>query len=211
LKSSPVRRAYRLKMKLLTLLLPVLATVVTADSDFDLSSSASVYIQPIGSSATPITPLADIRYDSSSLSAEIDSYEAPDLSPDSKLVRVGIYDPSSKTWKSSTTATSAETFAQGYTPTIILSLDAKGDVFGVTVKSGGVDAGQTRDFGPKVKLIKMVKGRTPELNEPKIVTKEGKIEGEEIEKTMFQKYVIPVSEKTFHYVANALQLSDIGG
>lgn len=177
-------------MKLSTILLPLLSAIVAADSDFDITSSATVYIQAIGSPSSPVAALAGIRYDSSSLSAEIDSYEAPELSDGSSLVRLGIYDPASKSWTSSTTVTSAETFAQGYSPTFILSLDVKGNVLGVTCKSGIVDAGQTRDFGPKVKVVKMAKGKQPELNRPIVLSPEGKVAEPEPEKTLFQRYIL---------------------
>lgn len=69
-----------------------------------------------------------------------------------------------------------------------------GDVIGVTYKSVKVDAGQTRDFGPKVKVVKMTKGKRPEFNRPIVVSKEGTEEGEVPEKTMLQKCVIPNSK-----------------
>jgi hypothetical protein len=178
-------------MKLFTILSTVLAAAVASvaspDSDFDLSSSTTISIQAIGSSSSPVT-LASIRYDPSTLVAEIDSFEAPEISPDSNLVRLGVYSPSSKSWATSTTVTSSESFAQGYVPIFVLSLDANGDVLSVSVKSGLADAGQTRDFGPKVKVVKMAKGKTPELNRPVVLSPEGKLKEEEPEKTLLQKY-----------------------
>lgn len=81
-----------------------------------------------------------------------------------------------------------ESFAKGYSPTIVLNLDAQGSVIGVTVKSARIDAGQTRDFGPKVTLRRMEKGKGAELNRPVVLSAEGKLEQPEVEKTMLQKY-----------------------
>ena len=83
--------------------------------------------------------------------------------------------------------TSAESFSKGYSPTLVLSLDAQGGVIGVSCKSGKIDAGQTRDFGPKVKVLKTAKGKLPELNRPVVLSPEGKLAGPEPEKSMLQK------------------------
>ncbi len=82
---------------------------------------------------------------------------------------------------------SAENFAKGYSPTLVLTLDVNGGVVGVSCKSGAIDAGQTRDFGPKVLVKKMVKGKGPELNRPVVLNPEGKLEEPPEEKTFLQK------------------------
>lgn len=58
---------------------------------------------------------------------------------------------------------------------------------GATVKSSRIDAGQTRDFGPKVKVRRVGRGVAPELNRPVVLSAEGKLEEPEVEKTMLQK------------------------
>jgi len=150
-------------MKLLNLLLAACAIPLIASQFTD---STKVYIQPISSSSSSIAPisLVEIRYNPSTLSAELVSYETPLLPSDSKLLRIGIYDTATSTWKSSTSMTSAESFAKGYRPTLVLSLDAQGAVLGVACKSSKVSAGGTRDFGPGVKVVKTVKGVQPSLN-----------------------------------------------
>jgi len=99
-----------------------------------------------------------------------------------------VYDAATSSWKSSTSMTSAESFSKGYSPTLVLSLDAQGGVIGVSCKSGKIDAGQTRDFGPKVKVLKTAKGKLPELNRPVVLSPEGKLAEPEPEKSMLQKY-----------------------
>jgi len=59
---------------------------------------------------------------------------------------------------------------------------------GVAVKSSLIDAGQTRDFGPKVMVRGVVEGKKPELNRPVVLNTEGKVEVEEKEKTLLQRY-----------------------
>ena len=70
---------------------------------------------------------------------------------------------------------------------ITLTLDLQGNVVGVSVKSARVDAGQTRDFGPKVRVVRMKRGSGPGLNRPVVLSPEGKAPVEEVEKTLLQK------------------------
>ncbi|KAG9244257.1 hypothetical protein BJ878DRAFT_421779 [Calycina marina] len=158
-------------------------------SSLEYLDSTTISIQPITSSSilTPPVPLTDIKYNPSTLSASISSYETPDIEPSIRNLRIGVWDAATATWKSSTSVTSAESFAKGYRPTIVLSLDGKGGVLGVSLKSSVIDAGQTRDFGPKVLVRGVVKGRQPSLNKP-VVLVEGKLEEPIVEKTMLQKY-----------------------
>jgi hypothetical protein len=174
-------------MRVLTLFLAFCVQVLAAPSSSDLIDSTTVYIQSIGSPAAPIAPLAEIKYNPTTLSAELVSFGPPDLSDDAKLVRIGVYDVASASWKSSTSMTSAESFAKGFRPTFVLSLDAQGGVLGVACKSGKIDAGQTRDFAPRVKVLRTGKGKQPELNKPVVLSPEGKLAQPEPEKTMLQK------------------------
>jgi hypothetical protein len=172
-------------MRFFAILVALCAPVFAASSE--LIDSTTVYIQSVESSSTPVIPLAEIKYNPSTLSAELISFDAPELSPESKLLRVGVYDVASSSWKSSTSTTSAQNFAKGYSPTLVLSLDAQGGVIGVSLKSGKIDAGQTRDFGPKVKVLKTAKATAPALNRAVVLSAEGKLEEPVPEKTMLQK------------------------
>jgi hypothetical protein len=174
-------------MKTLVLFLSLCALLSAAFAVPELIDSTTVYIQPIDGSSSPAGPLAEIKYNPSTLDAELESFEAPEISPEAKLVRIGVYDAATSTWKSSTSMTSAESFSKGFRPTLVLSLDAQGGVLGVTCKSGKIDAGQTRDFGPKVKVVKTVKGKQPDLNRPVVLSPEGTVEESVPEKTFLQK------------------------
>jgi hypothetical protein len=172
----------KLPFGLLAFGIPLLAIAASSE----LIDSTTISIQPIESSSIPIT-LAEINYNPSTLSAELVSYDAPEIDSESKLLRVGVYDTATSSWKSATSMTSAESFSKGYSPTLVLSLDAQGGVIGVSCKSGKIDAGQTRDFGPKVKMSKTAKGKLPELNRPVVLSPEGKLAEPEPEKSILQK------------------------
>lgn len=173
-------------MRLIGILLALCTIAIASPAFSELIDSTTVYIQSIESSSSP-KPLAEIRYNPSTLEAEIAEFFAPELPPESKHVRIGAYDGAISDWKSSTSLTSADSFAKGFQPTIVLSLDAQGGLLGVAYKSAKIDAGQTRDFGPKVKVLKMSRGKLPELNRPVVLSAEGRLEEPEPEKTMLQK------------------------
>ncbi|KAF4123710.1 hypothetical protein GMORB2_6411 [Geosmithia morbida] len=165
--------------------------------------TAQIYIQPLSSSTSPSSDakpsrLAEISYDPhTSSSSTVVSYEAPDLPSSSDdddgedgdgtvLVRVGLYDTESARWLSGTTVASADNFAKGFSPNIILTVSGGGDVVGVACKGVRIDAGQTRDFGPKALVVVEARGKQPELNKPVVISTNGK-QVEEQEKTFLQK------------------------
>ncbi|PKS06985.1 hypothetical protein jhhlp_005582 [Lomentospora prolificans] len=150
---------------------------------------AKIYIQPVTTSSESQTPdfLADIEYHVADPSAsEIVNYEFPEIPEDVERIRIGLYDSSSKSWTASSLA-SVDNFSKGYAPTLLLSVDQAGRPIGVTFKGVLIDAGQTRDFGPKVIVSVTKKGAQPELNKPVVLSPEGKKVVEE-EKTFLQKY-----------------------
>lgn len=186
-------------MKLHIQVTSLLAIVAAASGNADDSSTTiTVCLQSIATPPLPIVHLAEIHYDSSTLIAELASFDAPELSSEVNLVRIGICNTATHAWKSSTSVTSTESFNKGYAPIIVLSLDTHGDVIGVTCKSGKVDAGQTRDFGPKTKVVKMSNARRPDLNRPQLLSKEGTVEGELPEKTILQKCVLTQSQVYYY-------------
>lgn len=172
-----------------------ISSLLSALCAASLASAAArtveVSIQPVEASAKP-APLAAITFDiTTQESATVDAYDAPDLPEDTKTVRVGVYDSKAKTWMSSTTVASVDNFSKGFSPNIILSTDSKGQVVSVALKGVAIDAGQTRDFGPKAIVLMPSRGTQPQLNKPVTLSAEGKKIPEEQEKTFLQKYVIP--------------------
>ncbi|KAL7623831.1 hypothetical protein AAE478_005387 [Parahypoxylon ruwenzoriense] len=168
---------------LAALALAGLASAAAADR------TAAIYIQPVSQSAVAPALLAEIAYDPSSPAetAEVISYEAPELPEEARLVRIGVYSASAGRWESSTSVASVDNFGKGYAPTLLLSVDEEGQVFGAALRGVRIDAGQTRDFGPKAVVLATRPGSQPELNKPVVLSPEGKNVVPE-EKTFFQKY-----------------------
>lgn len=155
--------------------------------------TAHIYIQSVETAGKP-SPLAEIAYDVRSPStSEVLTYEAPDLADGTETVRVGVYDVKSKSWSSGTTVASADNFGKGFSPNFLVSVDASGEVLSTALKGVQIDAGHTRDFGPKVVLLPEERGTQPALNKPVVLNPEGKRE-EIQEKTLLQKY-----ERPFHH------------
>ncbi|KAG5996775.1 hypothetical protein E4U43_002800 [Claviceps pusilla] len=156
--------------------------------------STEIYIQAISSPPEAPLPLAEITYDlaalasssSSSSAAAVLSYDSPEIPESARLVRVGVYDKASKTWTSGTTVASTENFAKGYSPTIVVNVNHEGRVVSAALKGVQVDAGQTRDFGPKVVVLTEGEGAQPVLNKPVVVTEGEKVEVDE--RSFLQKY-----------------------
>lgn len=111
-------------------------------------------------------------------------------------------------WISSTTLASAENFAKGYAPVLAVTISPSisastsssknskgagggggggGDILGVAIKGVAVDAGYTRDFGPKAVLVRTEPGRQVDLNRPVVLGPEGKTVEAEPEKSLLQK------------------------
>jgi hypothetical protein len=156
--------------------------------------SAQVYVQPIIGPSTissnPPQAFAEVAYDPASLaSSSIVSYEAPEIPDTSSVVRIGLYDTKSGSWLSGTTVASADNFAKGYRPTVVVTVDASGEVLSAAFKGVAIDAGQTRDFGPQAVVLVETKGKQPELNKPVVLSPEGKKVVPEVEKPLWQKYV----------------------
>lgn len=184
-------------MKLVASALALLAAIPLASAD---PSTAEIYIQPIGSTSSPVL-LAEITYDISTpdASAAVTSYEAPELPETASLARIGLYDTRTGKWTGSTSVSSVENFGKGYSPHFLLNLDttkASGTdqednvatILGASLRGVRIDAGQTRDFGPQARLVLTARGKQPDLNKPVVLSPEGK-KVEKEEKTFLQKFV----------------------
>lgn len=189
---------------LLALCAQIIPLVAAAAGPLEQTDVAEIYIQPLNSESA--YPLASITYNPSTLSASLLSYEPPiDLLPpfesesssppssalaSQNLALLGSFDPHTSTFKSSTSLLSLANFQKGYRPTILLTLDSSGAILGVTVKSGVIDAGATRDFAPTVEVRRMVRGKQPVLGPNVVLSKEGRVEEEVVEKSFLQKWVL---------------------
>lgn len=189
-------------MRLFASLCTVLcAAVVAAAAASEDIRTVSIYVQPVvttssssAASASPASPslLAEIQYDVSSdplAAAAVSSYEAPDIPKEgAELVRIGIFDPRTQAWASSTSVTAAANFGKGFSPHLVLSVDAAGNYLGVSVRGVAIDAGATRDFGPQARVLVSRPGKQVEPNRPVVLSPEGRKVAPEEEKTFLQKY-----------------------
>jgi len=184
-----------------------LASFTTANADVDAGTNKRttiIYIQAVTAAESPAAaaaplPLAELQYDVLAPSeAQVISYEAPDLPEDARLVRVGLYDASNKRWTSSTSVASVANFEKGYSPALMLSVDREGHPIGAAIRGVAIDAGQTRDFGPQAAVLVTEAGKQPDLNKPVVLSHEGKQVVPE-EKSMLQKYVVPLLYSTLLY------------
>jgi hypothetical protein len=178
--------------------------------------TASIYVQPVAvppSSEPKPALLAEVRYQTPVPSEyEVFSYEAPDLPEDAKLLRLGVYDPSSARWVSSTSVASVENFGKGYAPHFVVTVGGQRgeEVLGVSVRGVRIDAGHTRDFGPQVIVVPTAQGKQPDLNKPVVLSPEGRKVQPEVEKSFLQKYVAysldPALRMLWWPVANLTQV-----
>ncbi|KAI0112091.1 hypothetical protein GGR51DRAFT_54991 [Nemania sp. FL0031] len=165
--------------------------------------TSTIYIQAVAASPAAPVPLAELQYDILAPSeAQILTYEAPELPDEAELVRVGIYDPVTKQWISSTSVASVDNFDKGYSPALILSVDHSGIPISAAIRGVRIDAGQTRDFGPQAMVVVTTAGKQPDLNKPIVLSPEGKQVVPE-EKSMLQKY--------WWVIALILMMSVLGG
>lgn len=169
-----------------TTLLSALCAIPVAFAD---PRTVQIHVQPLTAPPVEPAPLAEVSYDPLVPdSSSIVAYEAPEIPESADLVRVGVYDPKSSRWISGATVASAENFSKGYAPTLMLTVDSRGgDVLSAACKGVRIDAGQTRDFGPRAVVLVEARGKQPELNKPVVLSPEGK-KVEEQEKTFLQKY-----------------------
>jgi hypothetical protein len=171
--------------------------------------TATIYIQAVAASSAAPLPLAELQYDVLAPSeAQVLSYEAPELPEETKLVRVGLYDPAAKRWASSTSVASVGNFDKGYSPALMLSVDRAGVPVSAAIRGVRIDAGQTRDFGPQAIILVAEAGKQPDLNKPVVLSPEGKQVVPE-EKSMLQKYVVPnpARQGSFSSLHNLLHLT----
>lgn len=177
-------------MRPIQLFLAVLsAALVRAESQ-----TAAIYLQPITSPEAAPSFLADVTYDTTDVSAStVTEYEAPELPEDAKLIRIGVYDRAAKRWASSTSVASVDNFSKGYSLHVTVSVDAQGQYLGASCRGVGIDAGQTRDFGPQAMVVVTEQGKQPDLNRPVVLSPEGKQVVPE-EKSILQKYVSSVGD-----------------
>ncbi|KAK5169765.1 uncharacterized protein LTR77_005743 [Saxophila tyrrhenica] len=167
-------------MHLITLALALLAPLAFADR------TADIFAWPLSASSSQ--SLASCTYNSTH--ATVKNYKPPTIPTGDEVVRIGFHHPD-KQW--SGVATAASNFGPGKDRTLLLHVDAKGELYHVgfkaTLREGGSSSasGSGKD-GLDVEVVRAKEGQGPVLNKPVVLTAEGKVEGKEPEKSFFQKY-----------------------
>ena len=177
-------------MQRLMLLFAILFGVtltLSRPEDPDSIRRTTIYAWPLSSSPSK---LADIEYSPVEQYTSILSYTPPPSS--SGLVRVGLYNTSTKAWLGST-VTSAASFQPGLQGTISLNANAEGAIWRVSFHSSkktastpqsADDAGNSQ---PLVEILRPAPAPQPHLNKPLVLSPDGKLPEKEVEKSFLQK------------------------
>jgi len=187
-------------MKLLQLIsCPLFIAAAAAQTVVD-AGRRSVIVQSWPLSAAKPQPLAQVSYDPTTKSSSISSYTPPEVAYTvDDLVRVGLYDDSDSKWRG--VVTSAATFDPKYQQKLLLHLDEAGNVWHVAISTilmpkpvkGKIVNGKRQPPAPVPQIIVDVLLPTPApqpiLNKPIVLSPEGTVEAEKVEKTMLQKCV----------------------
>ncbi|OGM40396.1 hypothetical protein ABOM_010807 [Aspergillus bombycis] len=183
-------------MRLFTVVFSVLSTInsyaqaTTPDSSQRISTD--IFYWPITSSEPSV--FARVSYDPNSLESNVISYSPPITvqTESSSLVRVGLYtsngiDP--KQWTGTLTSWSAIAGSDGQRPMLQLYLDSSNKVYFVALTLSLLESTTASNTtSPIMKLIPLEAGPRPHLNRPVVVTPDGTIPEDVVEKTFFQKY-----------------------
>ncbi|KAI9689766.1 MAG: hypothetical protein M1822_009648 [Bathelium mastoideum] len=172
-----------------TLLAPVLASEAT-------KQQVTVYAWPLSASKPQV--LAEVTYDTQSLSARAQKYHQPAPVSAEELVRVGLYDTKTADWVGVVTSGS-QFVGNNREKTLTLHLDQDGRPFHVGFgasapspseekKQGKGKTAAAGEGGLNVVVKTPVRGPQPHLNKPIVLSQDGKLQEKEPEKTFLQKY-----------------------
>lgn len=191
------------------LISPLLLILFAAPTLAAADSTATIYVWPL--SAPSPTSFATVVLSNAQTppTAEVKSFQLPSVPPSKDdLVRVGLYDPSTKQWTG--TVTAASSFADGLRRKLTLHVDDNGDAYQAALsaytlpgKSKTKDGkkGEKKDAKKKkdvkrdaenvleVEVIPTKPGAQPILNKPVVLNAEGKVPQpeEKDERTFLQK------------------------
>lgn len=181
-------------MQLFTSLLVLLGALTTVSGAVDPVSvrSTTVYAWPLSSSSP--SKLAEIEYNPAERSTSVLSYSPPKIpsSSSKELVRIGVYNSSTKAWLGST-VTSAASFEPDFQGTIRLHVDAEGEVWRAAFHSArritpSDQDSRNAEIGKlRVEVLRPVPAPQPHLNKPVVLSPDGKVPEVEVERSFLQK------------------------
>ena len=193
------------------LILPFTTSLLPADNNVPATHTATIHYQPL-ESPTPL-PLAILTYKPSHPHTyTVQSFTPPSISPSSSsssysfsvddLIRIGTLNSTSNNLSSRTTLTALSSFEPSLHGVFYAYLDpANGDVWSVSYRASSAQplasieasspgdgaAGDGKKRLPDLRILERAPAPRPVLNRPVVLSPDGKMEGEVVEKTFLQK------------------------
>lgn len=174
----------------------LLAFFLSLAAAAEAQKSIDIFAWPL--SASKSQTFASVSYNSTT--ATLRSHTRPSISESDEIVRVGFHHPSTGKW--SGIATSASNFAQSKDQKLQLLLNDEGEVYHIGFKAGDASSGSGKEStkdGLSVEVVPMRAGPQVFLNKPVVVNPDGKVGGEEEQKTFLQKYGLLFDRVTWGY------------
>jgi len=174
----------RLSLALSVLLSFFLSPAAGAESQ----KSIDIFAWPL--SASKSQTFASISYNTTT--ATLKSHSRPSIPEIDEIVRIGFHHSSTGKW--SGIATSASNFAEGKDQKLQLLLNSEGEVYHVGFKAEDASKAssgsgkESKKDGLSVEVVPMNAGPQVHLNKPVVVNPDGKVGGEEEQKSFLQKY-----------------------
>lgn len=174
----------------------LLAFFLSLAAAAEAQTSIDIFAWPL--SASKSQTFASVSYNSTT--ATLRSHTRPSIPESDEIVRVGFHHPSTGKW--SGIATSASNFAQSKDQKLQLLLNDEGGVYHIGFKAGDASSGsgkESTEDGLSVEVVPMRAGPQVFLNKPVVVNPDGKVGGEEEQKTFLQKYGLLFDRVTWGY------------
>ncbi len=150
------------------------------------TSTVTVYAWPLA--APSPTSFATIAFSASKPIAEVNSLHLPPIPPSTdEIVRIGLYDPSTKQWRG--TATAASSFAPGLARKLTIHVDEDGNAYHASLSAFELQGKSKKKDELQVEVIPPRPGPQPILNKPVVLNADGKVQQaeEKDQKTFLQK------------------------
>jgi hypothetical protein len=152
------------------------------------TSTVTVYAWPLA--APSPTSFATIVLSTSQTKpkAEVNSLRLPSIPPSTdEIVRIGLYDPSTKQWRG--TATAASSFTPGLARKLTLHVDQDGNAYHASLSAVELSGKSKKKDELQVEVISPRPGAQPILNKPVVLNADGKVPQaeEKDQKTFLQK------------------------
>lgn len=177
----------------LLLLYCLVSTILAIDSS--TSRTVTIYAWPL-TAPSPL-PYLEISYDSKSSdtavikSHSLKSTEKDENDENDQLIRIGLWEKDSKTWRGAVTARS--TLDDSFSRKVLLHMNRQGEVWHVGLRRSGFKTEQqgkkNKESKPEIE-VELVRPRSvpaPVMNEPVVLDERGRMPEKEPEKSFLQR------------------------